>query len=100
MLELNKVYNMDCLEGMRQIPDESIDLILTDPPYGISFLSNRTDHQKEIIGDKFEDFSQQFPLWLSEFRRILKPLGCCCCVAAISFSISLYIVLSWVYYVY
>ena len=35
MFELNKIYCMDCLEGMKQIPDKSIDLILTDPPYGI-----------------------------------------------------------------
>jgi len=35
MLELNKIYNMDCLEGMKLIDDNSIDLIVTDPPYGI-----------------------------------------------------------------
>jgi site-specific DNA-methyltransferase (adenine-specific) len=34
-LELNRIYNMDCLEGMRQIEDKSIDLVITDPPYGI-----------------------------------------------------------------
>jgi DNA modification methylase len=34
MLELNKLYNMDCLEGMKGIPDKSIDMILTDIPYG------------------------------------------------------------------
>jgi site-specific DNA-methyltransferase (adenine-specific) len=34
-LELNRIYNMDCLDGMREIPDKSIDLIITDPPYGI-----------------------------------------------------------------
>ena len=33
MLELNRIYNMDCLEGMKRIPDKSIDLIVTDPPY-------------------------------------------------------------------
>lgn len=35
MLELNKIYCMDCLEGLKLIPDNSIDLVLTDPPYGI-----------------------------------------------------------------
>ena len=35
MLELNKIYCGDCLELMKQIPDKSIDLVLTDPPYGI-----------------------------------------------------------------
>ena len=36
MLELNKVHCWDCLEFMKQIPDKSIDLVLTDPPYGIN----------------------------------------------------------------
>jgi len=35
MLELNKIYQGDCLELMKEIPDKSIDLVLTDPPYGI-----------------------------------------------------------------
>ena len=34
-IELNKIYCADCLEVMKQIPDKSIDLVLTDPPYGI-----------------------------------------------------------------
>ena len=35
MLETNKIYCGDCLEIMKQIPDKSIDLVLTDPPYGV-----------------------------------------------------------------
>jgi len=30
-LELNKIYCMDCLEGMKMLPDESVDLIITSP---------------------------------------------------------------------
>lgn len=33
--ELNKVHCVDCLEAMRLLPDKSVDLVLTDPPYGI-----------------------------------------------------------------
>lgn len=29
----NRIYNMDCLEGLRKMPDDSVDLILSDPPY-------------------------------------------------------------------
>jgi len=36
MLELNKIYNIDCLDGFKQLDDESIDLICTDPPYQIT----------------------------------------------------------------
>lgn len=35
MIELNKIYNEDCLEGMKRIPDKSVDLVVTDPPYQI-----------------------------------------------------------------
>ena len=35
-LELNKVYCVDCLEGMKLLPDNSVDLASTDPPYGIN----------------------------------------------------------------
>ncbi len=34
-LELNKFYNMDCMEGMKHIPDKYFDLAIVDPPYGI-----------------------------------------------------------------
>lgn len=33
MIELDRIYNTDCLEGMKDIPDKSIDLVVTDPPY-------------------------------------------------------------------
>ena len=33
-IELNKIYNEDCLEGMKRIPDGSVDMILCDLPYG------------------------------------------------------------------
>lgn len=32
-IELNNIYNMDCLDGMKAMPDGSVDLIVTDPPY-------------------------------------------------------------------
>lgn len=36
MLELDKIYEMDCMGGMEELDDNSIDAIITDPPYGIS----------------------------------------------------------------
>jgi len=35
-IEINTIYNCDCLEAMRLMKDKSIDLVLTDPPYGIN----------------------------------------------------------------
>jgi site-specific DNA-methyltransferase (adenine-specific) len=40
-LELNRIYCGDCLDLMKEIPDKSIDLVLTDPPYGIKENNER-----------------------------------------------------------
>lgn len=40
-LELNRIYQRDCIEGMRMLPDKAVDLIVTDPPYLMNYLSNR-----------------------------------------------------------
>ena len=58
---VNKILNGDCLEVMKDIPDNSIDCIFTDPPYGID--------KKKIKGDA--DFSL-FQKSLIECYRILK----------------------------
>lgn len=33
----NKIINADCMEILKQLPDKCIDLVLTDPPYGIDY---------------------------------------------------------------
>lgn len=45
MLEKNKIYCVDCLEGLKRLDSESVDLILTDPPYGLNKkgIQNDTD---------------------------------------------------------
>jgi len=35
MLNLNRVYNIDCMEGLKQLEDESVDCVVTSPPYNI-----------------------------------------------------------------
>ena len=39
MLEMNTLYNMDCMEGMKQFPDGFFDLAIVDPPYGLDASS-------------------------------------------------------------
>lgn len=43
MIELNKIYNEDCLEGMKRIPDKTVDAIVTDPPY--LYLKHKLDRE-------------------------------------------------------
>lgn len=77
-LELNKIYNMDCLEGMKQIPDNSIDLVVTDPPYKTTSRGS-SGGTGGILKDKlnmkgmvFEHNSIKFSEWLPELYRVLK----------------------------
>lgn len=61
MIEINKIYNEDCLEGMERIPDKSLDMILCDLPYGTTACTWDT-----II--PFE------PLWV-QYERVIKDNG-------------------------
>lgn len=48
MLEMNKVNNIDCIEGLKLLKDESIDLVITDPPYLMNYRSNRRVKQEKF----------------------------------------------------
>lgn len=76
---INKIIKGDCLEVMKHIPNESIDAIITDPPYGISFKSSRQTYQEEIKNDGLDEWQKILPEFLSEFKRVITPIGCCCC---------------------
>jgi len=63
----------DCLDVMQDIPDGSVDMVCTDPPYGMNFQSNRSKNgprHKKIEGDSAADFR-----WLQDAFRLLKPDG-------------------------
>src|SRR5699024_3441245 len=60
-MELNKIYNEECLEGMKRIPDGSVDMILCDLPYG----TTRNKWDSIIPLDK---------LW-EQYNRIIKDNG-------------------------
>jgi site-specific DNA-methyltransferase (adenine-specific) len=73
---------------MRQLPDESVDMILTDPPYGHSnhdgdLNSRLNDHReiesKPIANDDPESFRVVMDAMLTEAARVLKRDCCCCC---------------------
>ena len=52
-MELNKIYNEDCLETMKRMPDNFVDLVLTDPPYGVGIdyglYDDTVDNWKELV---------------------------------------------------
>ena len=41
MLEVNKIYNIDCVEGLKLLDDNVIDLIVTSPPYNVDLGNNK-----------------------------------------------------------
>ncbi len=45
MFELNRLYNMDCMEAMKEIPDKYFQLAICDPPYGGGVQRNATGLQ-------------------------------------------------------
>lgn len=44
------LFNADCLEAMKQMPDNSVDCIVTDPPYGLSFMGKKWDYDIPSVG--------------------------------------------------
>jgi DNA modification methylase len=63
----NQIYNMDCIEGMKQMPDNMIDTVITDPPYGLSFMDKKWDYNIPPV----ESFK--------EMLRVTKPGGTLLC---------------------
>jgi site-specific DNA-methyltransferase (adenine-specific) len=64
MIEVNKIYNMDCMDMLRQIPDNSISLCLADPPYGIDFQSARRIDSSQWK-PKIKNDGRPFTDWLA-----------------------------------
>lgn len=69
-IEINKIYNEDCLSYMRSLPDECIDLIIADPPY-FKVINEKWDYMWRTEDDYLEWCSQ----WFSECNRILRKGG-------------------------
>lgn len=78
----NQIILGDCFEVIKKIPNNSISLILTDPPYQISRESNFTKKSDNIKFNKISiDFGEwdkeeiNFDLLFKEYKRVLKPGG-------------------------
>lgn len=72
MLKTNKIYNSDCIQGMKQIESGGVSLIVTDPPYCISYKTGWRDEEhrfsKEILNDDNEQLIKDY---MRECYRIL-----------------------------
>ena len=83
MKNKNVFYNEDCIEGCKKhIDDNSVDLIITDPPYGINGdqLHKHYNRKEEYVIDGYveiplEDYQEFSKNWIIQAERILKPGG-------------------------
>ena len=66
MLELDNIYNEDCLEGMRRVPDGSVDAVICDLPYG-TMKGIDDKHDWDVV-------IPTFPLW-EQYERVLRMNG-------------------------
>lgn len=90
MIDVDKIYCMDCIDGMKLLDDNSIDACVTDPPYGLGFMGKDWDkydptvnkgsfrigtgtHPQVYIAIDKPAMQQFFYEWATEALRILKP---------------------------
>lgn len=84
-MRLNYIDCCDCLEGLREVPDNSVDLIVADPPYFLSMghagckdNAFATNSEQVNSNRTFGDLTIAKPFFrqlFQEFRRVLKPEG-------------------------
>jgi len=75
----------DCIERLKELPDESVDLVFADPPYNLQLErdllrpnnNSRVDgvHQAWDKFDSFEAYDRFTRAWLGQCQRVLKPNG-------------------------
>lgn len=76
------IYNEDCLRGMDAVGDSTVDLIVTDPPFGIGFGGYKANYNRtpslvlggygEVGADRYYEFSAA---WMRQAYRVLKDTG-------------------------
>lgn len=89
MIEVDKIYNEDCLQLLSRIDDESVDIVVTSPPYNKNIYASASVDTKswsklrgrQIAYDTYDDAMapEDYERWqkkvISECLRILKPTG-------------------------
>ncbi len=76
-MKLNHIYHGDCLEVLKEFPDESIDLVITSPPYNLGNNHHTGNKRHQAYNDDMRE--REYQEWqikvLNELYRVLKPEG-------------------------
>ena len=67
-METNKIFCCDCIDGFKQIDNESVDLIFADPPFNLGKKYGKYD-------DKRNDYYDWCHEWIGYCHQVLKPTG-------------------------
>ena len=78
----NNIYNIDCIRGMEAMPENMVDLVITDPPFAIDFKAHRANYNRtqgrvmtgynEISVADYPQFTRD---WMAQSYRLLKQSG-------------------------
>ena len=71
-MEMNKLHLMDCMEGMREFPDNYFSLAIIDPPYGINFAKTNTGNGWTVRESKDRDKNIPSKEYFKELFRVSK----------------------------
>ena len=79
---VDAIFNGDCVNELTAIPDDSIDLVITDPPFAIDYKAKKANYNRtgsrvmpgyvEIPSLAYRDFTRS---WMAQVYRVLKPSG-------------------------
>jgi len=77
MLKINKIYNIDCIKGLKKIDNSSIDLIITSPPFNLGNTHHTGFKKHQSYPDNMPE--KEYQTWqlkvLNECFRVLKKNG-------------------------
>jgi len=83
-LPINTIIQSDCIDGMNELPEESVDLVFADPPYNLQLGGDLSRPDNSMVKGVTEEWDQFDTMdaydlfsheWLKAARRILKPNG-------------------------
>jgi site-specific DNA-methyltransferase (adenine-specific) len=69
-LELDRIHNLDCVQGLGRLPEGSVDLVFADPPFNIGY--DYDVYQDRRAGEDYLAWSRT---WIEAVSRVLKPTG-------------------------
>jgi site-specific DNA-methyltransferase (adenine-specific) len=79
---IDEIYHGDSLALMARLPEACVDLVITDPPFAISFKANKLSYKRKLTNviDGYQEIKPEDYLgftrkWMAQVHRVLRPSG-------------------------